>query len=254
MVLMKGKKKTNRRNEPARTLRVPVRKIALLTVFVGAVTLLSWGVVRGMDPSVMPVRYVEVSGALRHVTPAQVRDRVKRVLEGNFFTANTTAIQREVTALPWVMNASVRRVWPDTLSVAVVEQRAVARWGDDALVNMAGDVFHAEMGQPEKVLPVLQGPKDDALAVVRHYEAALANLGRLNVGIRRLSLDERHAWRVSLSNGVSLILGRQDYAKRLARFSDLYSKVLQQRAERIDSVDMRYSNGLAVRWRNSPSA
>lgn len=255
MALFKRRKKTNRRNgAAARSFRIPVREIALVTVFVGAVTLVSWGVTRAMDPAVMPVKYVEVSGALRHVTPAEVRDRVKGVLQGNIVTANTGAVQREVAGLPWVMSASVSRVWPDTLSVAVVEQHPVARWGEDALVNAAGDVFHAGMGDAEKALPVLQGPVDDAPAVVRHYQAARADLDKLDVAIQRLTLDERHAWRVSLSNGVSLMLGRQEYAKRLARFGDLYGKVLQQLTDHIDSVDMRYSNGFAVRWRTSPSA
>ncbi len=254
MALFKGKKKANRRNEQRRTLRIPVREIVLLTVFVGVVTVLSWGGVRVMDPKVMPVKYVEVSGELHHVTPAEIRDRVKRVLEGNFFTANTAAIRREVTALPWVMSATVSRVWPDTLSLSVVEQHPVARWGDDGLVNMAGEVFHAEMGDAEKSLPVLQGPADDALTVVQHYETARADLVKVNVVVQRLSLDERHAWRVNLNNGVSLVLGRQEYDRRLARFSDLYARVLGQRADHIDSVDMRYSNGFAVRWRTSPSA
>ncbi len=254
MALLKGKKKANRRNEKVRTWRVPVREIVLVTVFVGALTLLSWGGMRVMDPTVMPVKYVEVSGELHHVTAAQIRDKVKRVLEGNFFTANTAVIRRAVTALPWVMSASINRVWPDTLSLSVVEQRPVARWGEDAMVNMAGEVFHAEMGDAEKALPVLQGPADDALAVVRHYETAIADLGKLNVVVQRLSLDERHAWRVNLNNGVSLVLGRQEYDTRLARFSDVYARVLEPRADHIDSVDMRYSNGFAVRWRSSPSA
>jgi cell division protein FtsQ len=254
MALMKRKKQANRRVDPAPRRHIPVRGIATGAVLVGAVTLLAWAAARLADPDVLPVKYVEVSGDLHHVAPAQIRDRVTAVLRGNFFTANTGTIRRELTAVSWVYSARVSRVWPDTLSVVIVEQQPVARWGEDAMVNLAGEVFHAPMGDAEKALPVLRGPADDVLAVVQHYETAVAGLRRLNVGIRDLSLDERHAWRVELSNGVTLVLGRQEYDKRLERFSELYKQVMDQHADRVGLVDLRYSNGFAIRWRDTPSA
>lgn len=248
------RKKTNRRIEPAHKRRVPVWSALVVMSFVACAALLGWGAGHMLDPTVMPIRYVEVRGDLRHVTPRQIRDKVKSVMAGNFFSADTAVIRRTLTALPWVKDAAITRVWPDTLRIAVVEQRPLARWGDKGLVNGAAQVFYPRLGERERALPVLEGPEGDERAVVAHYVEAVSRLSGLGTGIRRLVVDERHAWRVDLGNGIVLVLGRQDFDKRLRRFSRIYPRVLSGRADSIAVVDLRYSNGFAVHWRGAPSA
>lgn len=252
---MVRRKKVNRRvAQPRQRRRFPVRAVLVAAAFIAAATSVSWAAVTVTDPGFAPLKYVEVAGDLHHVTAAQVRDRVEAVMKGNFFTTDTRAIQRTLTALPWIKKAVVSRVWPDTLQVVAVEQTALARWGDTALVNPAGELFYPPADDAQRNLPVLQGPADDVATVVAHYRTAVADLSPLGIGIRRLTLDERHAWSAELTNGMSLVLGREDYDRRMQRFSALYMAVINQHANRIDRVDLRYSNGFAVHWRNGPSA
>lgn len=243
------RRKVNRRIEPAPERSVPMRGIVLSVVFVAASALVTWGAVRLADPRVMPVRYVEIRGDLHHVTPGRIRDRVKAALSGNFITADTGAVQRSLEALPWIRRASITRVWPDTLRVAVVEQRPLARWGKGALVNAADQLFRPRTDTGGGGLPLLEGPRTDVPAVVGHYKSAVLRLRALGLRIQSLSLDQRHAWRLRLSNGIVLVLGQRDYDRRLERFGRFYPRILGGRAGDIDRVDLRYSNGFAVHWR-----
>lgn len=51
-----------------------------------------------------------------------------------------------------------------------------------------------------------------------------------------------------MANGLQLGLGRKETHLRLMRFVRVYAEVLKPRIEAIDSVDLRYTNGFAVRW------
>lgn len=78
-------------------------------------------------------------------------------------------------------------------------------------------------------------------------------LAPVKLAPRTLTLSKRYAWTAKLSNGVTLKLGRvQDreaLKRRIDRFVLAYPRLSAQLAGRIESVDMRYPNGLAYRMR-----
>ena len=76
----------------------------------------------------------------------------------------------------------------------------------------------------------------------------------LGVGMRlsKVELDARGAWQLTLGNGVTVRLGRQDVPARLERFIAVASPVVAARAAEVSYVDLRYSNGFSVGW-NAPA-
>ena len=48
---------------------------------------------------------------------------------------DVSGIQESLQKLAWVDQVSVRRVWPDRLEIQVLEQLAVAHWGDNSYMN-----------------------------------------------------------------------------------------------------------------------
>jgi cell division protein FtsQ len=50
-----------------------------------------------------------------------------------------------------------------------------------------------------------------------------------------------------------LLLGKGINNERLERFISVYPKLLGEKIAQVDSVDLRYTNGFAVRWK-APSA
>jgi cell division protein FtsQ len=106
-----------------------------------------------------------LSGRLQHVDPAAVRNAVRPELGSGFFNTRVERIVAAVDALPWVAEADVRREWPHTLRVDIVEEVAVARWGSDGLMDAQGKVFVHAVDKAYASLPQLSG-RDDAAADV----------------------------------------------------------------------------------------
>ncbi|NOY72566.1 MAG: hypothetical protein GXP14_09350, partial [Gammaproteobacteria bacterium] len=70
----------------------------------------------------------------------------------------------------------------------------------------------------------------------------------LSLRIAWLEQDERHAIKLGLNRGTSLLLGRKNEMLRLKRFVDVYKKSFKEKSRGMDRVDLRYSNGFAVQW------
>ena len=193
---------------------------------------------------VFPLREIAVSGTIAHTTREQLDAIARSELRGNFFTVDLEAARRSFEKLPWVRSAKLRRTWPDRLDVELEEHQALARWRDIALVNTYGEVFAAASSAR---LPVFVGPQGAAAEMTAHYGAfreALAGIGR---AVSEVRLSGRRAWQVKLDDGQVLELGRQDAIERLARFAAVYPRVAAQLQDKRGRIDLRYSNGFAVR-------
>ena len=75
----------------------------------------------------------------------------------------------------------------------------------------------------------------------------------LGLDVRRVRLDARGAWDITLANGVDIRLGRRDVDERTDLFLDVVANIITGRAADIDYVDMRYSNGFTIGWKDGAS-
>jgi cell division protein FtsQ len=226
-----------------RDWRTYARRAALLVLIGGAVGALAWGLDR-------PVRVISIDGSFQRVSPGQIEKAVAPFARQGFMSANLDDIQRAVEALPWVDHARVARHWPNSLHVGVVEQTAAARWGESGLLNTRGELFVRQALHVPPELPRLSGPEGSELEVAQRYLAAQGRMLEAGMRIAAMRLDERGAWEMDLDSGVTVRLGRRDVDERLDRFIRTTSQVIAHRLSEITYVDMRYSNGFAIGWRN----
>lgn len=193
---------------------------------------------------IFPLREVKVSGELQHVNREQLRLIVGRHLQGNFFTLDLEKARDAFQKLPWVRNVSVRRRWPDKLEVTIEEHRELARWGNIALVNTYGELFHAAS---DKELPVFYGPGDGVREVAENFAVYGELLKPTGMKIAQLALSPRRAWQIGTDTGMVIELGREKVNERLTKFAAVYGQTLGVLGVQVRYADLRYPNGFAVR-------
>jgi cell division protein FtsQ len=220
--------------------------ILLGTIVYGGVAIKSWS----EDEQQAPLNEVSVSGKRLYIDDLQIEGLIRQSQPGSFFELDVEQAHKDVEAMPWVYRASVRKRWPNSLKVYVVEQTPAARWNDDLLLNQHGEVFDGAIGvdKPAPLLPNLFGPGGSEQTALQGYRGMQALLNGTGLYIDELFLSERFAWNLKLQNGISLNLGRKEFIDRLQRFIDLYPLLIKQE-KAVDYVDLRYDTGLAVGWK-----
>jgi cell division protein FtsQ len=194
----------------------------------------------------LPVREVVVANPLERTSRQDIERALRGRITGNFFAVQPGEIRAGLQTLPWVRRVEVRRVWPDRLEVGIEEHVALARWGDNALVNTFGERF---AGRADRALPTFLGPDGHETEVTLRYGSFKALLAPLGLEPERVVLSQRLAWQLRLSNGLHVMLGRDgDQAEaRLRRFVGVYDATLKSMQRRHEYVDLRYPNGFALR-------
>jgi len=189
---------------------------------------------------------------LRHVNLLTLKNGTQGRIRGNFFTANLEQVRQVFEAVPWVRRATVRREWPDRLIVEVEEHEALGTWGEDGrLLSVKGDVFTANLAEAEEdhELPQFSGPDGSEKEVLSRYAELRSWFAPAKLVPESLALSSRYAWTVILNNGTSVALGREQtptmLRERVARLVSVWPQ-LAARVQDIETIDMRYQNGLAL--------
>lgn len=202
------------------------------------------------QPGRLPLRIIEVKGELQQLRPEEIQATVVEVIDAcGFFSCDMQKLRAAVLAMPWVEDISIRRVWPDRLSMVVSEQVPLARWGEDALINVRAGVFRPSQLGDLSALVKLSGPEGSEQRVVAFFQAAVPAARMRDLHITEVELDARRHWWIRFEDGLTLSLGRENTEHRLAQFFRVYPSLVAQAARRPERVDMRYAHGFAVRWR-----
>lgn len=226
--------------------RVKLRNISTALILVA---IIAAGVYLN-NSDTLPILHVTVEGELINTEKQALIEAVTPYVTGSFLDVNVAGIREAGEALPWVAQIQVRRVWPDTLHLMVKEHQAIARWNANGLVNTRGEVFYPDKQKMPEGLIHLFGPDGNSELMARQLVTIQQSVNSLGLRVKSLTMDERRSWQVTFTDEMQLQLGRAASEQRLARFVRVFEGPLASYRELIEIVDMRYTNGLAVVWKN----
>ncbi|RTE86315.1 MULTISPECIES: cell division protein FtsQ/DivIB [Gammaproteobacteria] len=203
------------------------------------------------DVEQTPFTEVVIKGERVFTTTDDVVGALRSERLGGFFTADADVLRQRVEGLPWIYSASIRREWPGTLHVFLVEQQAQALWNNEAVLNVQGEVFNAPVADVKGRVPELYGPADNVEETLDYFQRFQTLLEQGGFSIQVFRLSDRFSANLVLQNGIELRLGRESQIERIQRFMDLLPVIREEKEEQIDYIDLRYDTGAAVGWQET---
>ena len=238
----KNQRKVSRNSESIRIDFREVRKLITVAIIVIAGV---WAVKKIDNVS---IKTVEVQSALTNVNKNDIRSIAETYIQDGFFTVNLSRFEDELSEISWVYKAKIKRQWPGKLAIRITEQVPVFRWGDTQLLNRDGHAFSVKNANDFTHLPLLDGVTGREQYLMSLFDKYQDQFERMGASILKIEEDARYDKEITLANNISINVGREYAEKQIERC--LYSFAMFSKAERaaISSIDLRHSNGFAVRW------
>ncbi len=223
----------------------PLRsRIARAAAAAGVAAVMAYGVWYAFDRlSQEPVGRVVIAGDAQKLVRADLEAFADSIRGLPASGPSLAAIRDAARRLAWVRDATVRRRFPGTVEVTFEAHEPLARWSDDTLVSVKGEVFNAEFAG---VLPRFRGNANAAATMAHEYPAIAQALEPLAAKVEELRLSPRGAWEIVLDSGLVVALGRGDIHARLERFVAAWPR-LPAEARSTPRADLRYGTGFALR-------
>lgn len=220
--------------------------IAILLV-AGLVPWATGKVLGAMDQQILAI---DVNGDFLGDSRVAIERQAGNWIGKSYFSTDLSDIKADLEKRPWVETVAVRRIWPDRLEINIREKKPLAYWSDGRLVSRTGELFVPPNPDVAGRLPRLAGPDERVRDVIRMARTISDKLVAHGLGFAGLALERRGAWTLSLSNGIEVVLGRDQVEKRFERFITVYESRLISRSDEVSRVDARYTNGVAVQWKS----
>lgn len=247
---MARKQARRRKEKAAKRFEMPTIRIGRLIAPLVAIGVILATYQLSLTMLDRPISSIEINGPFQRVSALQIEEAISEEIDAGFVGANLDRIQDRIVALPWIDQARVARRWPSRLSITVTEQVPAAVWGERGLLNTRGELFVTEARHPPAELPRLSGPDELAPNVARRYLDVRDRLIPIGLDLRRVQVDARGSWDMTLQNDIEIRIGRRDVAERTQLFLQVVADIVTSRSKDIEYVDMRYSNGFTIGWKD----
>lgn len=194
-----------------------------------------------------PIKSVVVEGDFNFITKQRATELISNEIDGDFLQLDLMQLKNALLGDPWVEKVTLNRRWPDTLVVKISEQKPIARWGDGFL-NQRGEIVLVDEASKLSGLPWLQGSETDAPEILQQYQDLSQLLRSRGLEVIALKCDNKKSWRLTIKNHVEIALGRDQVMEKMRRFVTVYDTHLSNIWLDVKAIDLRYTNGVAVRW------
>jgi cell division protein FtsQ len=203
---------------------------------------------RGRSPNLV------VEG-IHYASTSQIRHVFAEDFGKSLYLVPIQKRRRELLAIDWVENATISKVWPDTLRVHVDERVPVAfvRLGAGrkdgatrlALIDKDGYILRPRIAA-QFTLPVIAGIREseniiDRRARVHRVLGMLRDIGSLAAQISEVNVaDPNNLIAAEHINGLvlNLMLGDDNYSERLQSFLNNYPAIKEKRPD-ARTLDLR---------------
>ncbi len=223
-------------------------RIGLWLAFLAAVVLVSQRVWLKLQS---PVAVLEIDGANRFVTEERVRLELWPALGQGIWTVDIAALRERLLEDGWLTEVRITRQWPDRLLVSLQTHQPIAAWNEDRLLSASGAVFAPQRRPVDLSLPRLAGPDGSQWTVWERYTSLKPVLAGVGMELTGVVMSPRGSLSLSLASGAVIQTGRESLEARLQRLLDVYPDTLAGKMGQVERIDLRYSNGFAVAWRDA---
>ena len=278
----KSPSKTMDKALPKQELEIK-RSAIVLASFLLVVSTVIFAFDQLFNPDSFEIEELKISADFKHLTPQQIRSEILPLIQNNYFAVDLKKVEQSVEHIDWVDQVSVRREWPKSIHIRLTEHNPIAYWGKQGYLNDRAESFNVDKSIKINQIPYLFGPDGTQKEMLKQYASWKKLLSNKALYLESLIMTPRYAyeakvkisrdqqkqltdaalmtlfeekdqpvpvldWRQIKPFYLTLQLGKNDMESRLQRFTAAFPDAFKDQILKVDSVDLRYPNGFAVRW------
>ena len=194
------------------------------------------------DSFVYPIEEVEITSTTSNYDNKKINDIVASIQGQDLLSLDLSDIKRSIRSDDWIRDVEIKKSFPDTLEIIIIPQQPFAIY-NSKIMMMDGTVIEAPSLPLD--LPIIIDHTNDSLSSMNTMILTDKLLQKIDLDIKKVEIHDSLI-KVFTSTNI-LISDRVNYEVNLNRLVISFQDLKKLFKREIKSIDMRYSNGFAIK-------
>ena len=194
------------------------------------------------DYFVYPIEEVEITSTTSNYDTEKINDIVVSIHGQDLLSLDLSDVKRNIRSEDWIRDVKIKKSFPDTLEIIIIPQQPYAIY-NSKIMTIDGTVIGASLMQLD--LPIIIDHTNDSQSSMNTMILTGKLLKKIDLDIKKIEIHDSII-KVFTSANI-LISDRVNYENNLNRLVVTFHDLQKLFKREIKSIDMRYSNGFAIK-------
>ena len=190
-----------------------------------------------------PVKEISIITSDKKYNANKLNKYLDSLYGTDLLLTNIDTIKKNIISDDWISEAEVIKSFPSKITIRIIQHEPMALYNNQ-IISKDGILLNSSTIS-SKNLPIIIDKDKELMSAYDIYSLSLINLKKINLVIKKIEID--HSLIKIYTASIVLISDQTNFEKNILRLVSLFEDLNNTYGKNITSIDMRYSNGFAIK-------
>ena len=189
-----------------------------------------------------PIEEIDIISSDKKYNEKKLNKYIDSIYGNDLLLINIDMIQKNITSDEWISDVEVIKSFPSRLSIRIVQHEPLAVYNNQ-IMSKSGILISSSRNLDN--LPVIVDKQKRPTAAYDTLLSTLVSLKKIDLVVKKIEIY--HSLIKIYTTSIVLISDQTNFKKNIQRLVPSFSDLKNIYGKKITSIDMRYSNGFAIK-------
>ena len=189
-----------------------------------------------------PIEEIDIISSDKKYNEKKLNKYIDSIYGNDLLLINIDMIQKNITSDEWISDVEVIKSFPSKLSIIIIQHEPLAVYNNQ-IMSKSGIVISSSRNLGN--LPVVVDKQRRPTAAYDILLSTLVSLEKIDLVVKKIEIY--HSLIKIYTTSIVLISDKTNFKKNMQRLVPSFSDLKNIYGKKITSIDMRYSNGFAIK-------
>ena len=189
-----------------------------------------------------PIEEIDIISSDKRYNEMKLNKYIDSIYGNDLLLINIDMIQKNITSDEWIIDVEVIKSFPSKLSIRIIQHEPLAVYNNQ-IMSKSGILITSSRNLDN--LPVIMDKQKRPTAAYDTLLSTLVSLKKIDLVVKKIEIY--HSLIKIYTSSMVLISDKTNFKKNIQRLVSSFSDLKNTYGKKITSIDMRYSNGFAIK-------